>query len=428
VNPPITVIFLVPLAMAGLALMNTGLGRTRSAAHSMLTALATMALAACVYCLLGFCWEGFAGQAGHSIFLGGKPWNWIASDPSLLRGPAFGGSAEATSAFLQVFTVGMAALIPLASGADRWRLNASLISTALLAGWTYPLFAHWVWGGGWLSQLGINYGLGEGFLDAGGASTIHVVGGLSALAVAWILGPRLGKVSPEGHSTPIPGYNIVFVLFGCLLMLPGWIAINVAGSYLFAGIPPAQTALVAVNTLLSASASCLAALATTGVRFSKPDASLCASGWTAGLVTSSALCAFVTPEVAIFTGLVAGVLVTLTVEFLEVHLLVDDPGGAIPAHALAGIWGLLAVGLFVHIPKLAGEGIHPRGQFLAQLVGVATLIGFVLPMTYALNWIVNRFYPQRVDSYGERMGMDFRELGGGAYPEFVVRSDEFTQR
>jgi Amt family ammonium transporter len=428
VNSAAIAVFFVPLAIAGLMLMNTGLGRARSAAHSMLTALAAVSLAACVYCLWGFSWEGFAGHAGHILHLGGKPWDWIASDPSLLRGLTLDGTTVSTAALLQLFTVGIAALIPMAAGADRWRMNASLIFTALLAGFIYPLFAHWVWGGGWLSQLGINYGLGNGFLDPGGASTIHVVGGLCALSVAWILGPRAGKISPEGHPTPIPGYNIVYVLLGCILMLPGWTAINLTGASLFAGALPSQTALIAMNTFLSAAAACLGAMATTGMRFGKPDASLCANGWTGGLVTSSALSAFVTPEIAIFTGLVAGVLVTLTVEFFEVRLIVDDPGGAIPAHALAGIWGLLATGLFVPIPRLAGATPHSSGQFLAQLIGVATLLGFVLPVSYGLNWVVNRISPQRIDSYGERMGMDLRELGGGAYPEFVVRTDESVRR
>ncbi len=231
-------VFLVPLLPAGLALMNTGLGRTRSAAHFMLSSLVTIALAACVYVLCGFSWEGFPGQAAHSFLLKGKPWNWIAGEPFLLHGVRFSGSPATASVFLQIFTVGLTAMIPLAAGADRWRLNASLISTALLAGWTYPLFAHWVWGGGWLSQLGYNYGLGAGFLDAGGTSTIHVVGGLSALAIVWILGPRLGKYSEHGVSAAIPGHNIVYVLFGCALMLPGWMALNAAGALLFAGASP----------------------------------------------------------------------------------------------------------------------------------------------------------------------------------------------
>ena len=115
------------------------------------------------------------------------------------------------AALLQIFCVGLAALIPLGSGADRWRLRASCLSTALLAGWTYPLFAHWVWGGGWLAQLGANYGLGHGFLDVGGASSIHVLGGLTALSVTWILGPRRGKYSADGMAPAIPGHNAVLV-------------------------------------------------------------------------------------------------------------------------------------------------------------------------------------------------------------------------
>ena len=414
-------VFLVPLAPAGLALMNTGFGRTRSAAHFMLSSLVTVALAACVYVLCGFSWEGFPGRAAHSFLLKGRSWNWIGGEPFLLHGVRFSGSPETASVLLQIFTVGLAAMIPLAAGADRWRLNASLISTALLAGWTYPLFAHWVWGGGWLSQLGNNYGLGAGFLDAAGTSTIHVVGGLSALAIVWILGPRLGKYSEHGASAAIPGHNIIYVLFGCALMLPGWMALNAAGALLFAGAAPALLPLVAINTLLAASASCLAALATTSIRFTKPDASLCGNGWAGGLVASSAVCAFVSPIAAIFIGLVAGIIVPLSIELLEMRLSIDDPGGAISVHAVAGIWGLLAAGLLAHISA------HPAGQLLAQVVGIATLLGFILPMSYAFNWIVNRFYPQRVDHYGERLGMDLRELGGGAYPEFVVRSDEFTQ-
>ncbi len=414
----VLLVFLVPLALAGLALMNTGLGRTRSAAHFMLTSLATIALAACVYVLWGFSWEGFPQQAAHAFLLKGKPWDWIAGQQFFLHGLKFNGSPANVAVLLQIFTVGIAALIPLAAGADRWRMNASLISTALLAGWTYPLFAHWVWGGGWLSQLGKNYGLGGGFLDAAGASTVHVVGGLTALAIAWILGPRFGKYSDSGMAAAIPGYNIVYVLFGCTLMLPGWMALNAAAALLFAGASAALVPLIAINTLLSASASCLAAMATTGIRFTKPDASLCANGWVGGLVTSSALCAFVSPGTAIFAGLVAGVIVTLSIEYLELRLSVDDPGGVISVHAVAGIWGLLAVGFFVRLP----------GQLVAQLVGIATLLGFVLPMAYGLNWVLNRFYPQRVDRYGERLGMDLRELGGGAYPEFVVRNEEFTQR
>jgi Amt family ammonium transporter len=176
---------------------------------------------------------------------------------------------------------------------------------------------------------------------------------------------------------------------------------------------------------------------TTRIRFGKPDASLSANGWIGGLVASSAACAFVKPAVAVVVGLVAGALVTLAVEWFELWLGVDDPGGAIAAHALGGIWGVLSVGLFAHISgrtlnaisdSLRGSGSGNSGQWLAQLVGVATLLGFVLPLTYCLNWLLNRLYPQRVPVEGERQGMDLYELGAGAYPEFVTHTEEFTQR
>jgi Amt family ammonium transporter len=405
---------MVPLALAGLVLMNTGLGRTRSAAHSMLASMAGIAVAALAYCVLGFSWEGVSGGPVHTLTIAGRHWDWLAGAPLCLRGLAPG--AATLQVLLQVFAVGMAALIPLSAGADRWRISASCFSSAILAGWTYPLFAHWVWGGGWLAQLGINYGLGRGFLDAGGASTIHVVGGLTALSIVWIIGPRPGKYAEDGIAPAIPGHNIVYVLFGALLIVPGWIALNAAGAILFAGAAPAQAPLIAINTVLCAAAACLAALVVTRIRFGKPDASLSANGWVSGLVASSAVCAFVSPLLAIGVGFIAGGLVTAAVELLELRLGVDDPGGAISVHAVAGIWGLLAVGFLV------------PGQLLAQLVGVASLLGVVLPLSYGLNWLLNRVSPQRTGREGERLGMDLHELGAGAYPEFVIHSDEFVER
>ena len=172
-------IFLVPLAAAGIALINTGLGRSRSAAHAMLASLCVMATAALAYFVFGFSWQGFPGMPAHAIAAGGKSWNWLADQQFFLRGVALDGSPASLAILLQMFSVGLAALIPLGAGSDRWRIGAACASTALLAGWTYPLFAHWAWSGGWLAQLGVNSGLGHGFVDAGGSSTIQVVGGLT---------------------------------------------------------------------------------------------------------------------------------------------------------------------------------------------------------------------------------------------------------
>jgi Amt family ammonium transporter len=428
----IALILLVPFTVAGLSLVNTGLGRSRSAAHSLLASLCIFAVAAGVYLICGFAWQGYVGAPAHVIVAAGRDWNWLGRGPFFLRGMQFDGSAASLAACLQIFSVGLAALIPLGACLDRWRLSAACASTALLAGWTYPLFAHWVWGGGWLAQLGANSALGRGVVDAGGSGTIQAVGGLTALALAWILGPRRGKYSLEGTPTAIPGHNAVLILFGCFLAFFGWLGLNSAGALLFTGATPGRVVLISMNTALAAGAAILAAVVITGLRFGRPDVSISANGWVGGLVASSASCAFVSPVAALVIGAVAGALVTYSVEWFELHFGVDDPGGAISVHAVAGIWGLLAVAIFARFPiravDVAGTAsLRDSGQALAQIVAIATLIGFVLPLSYGLNLALDRIWPQRVVMEGERQGLDLYELGAGAYPEFVTHSEEFGQ-
>lgn len=384
--------------------------------------MCVVAVAACIYVICGRSWQGFSGEASRTFLIGGKSWNWIGTLSPFLAGIAFDGSPALLAAWLGMIAAGLTGLIPLGSGSERWRLGAICTSTAVLAGWTFPLFAHWAWGGGWLAQLGANYGLGIGYVDVGGSGTIHVVGGLTALTMAWLLGPRRGKFGYDGMPSAIPGHNAVYILFGCLLALVGWTGLNFAGAILFAGVLPGRLALVAVNTLLGATAGGLGAAAMTRVRFGKPDSSLTANGWLGGLVSVSATCAFLPPAAAMLIGLAAGGLVALCVELFELHLDIDDPGGSVSVHAVAGIWGLLAGGALGRFP---GGG---EGQFLAQVVGVATLIGFVLPMTFGVNWLIERFMGQRVAPDAERQGMDLAELGAGAYPEFVTHTDDFMQR
>lgn len=419
-------LMLAPLAGGGLALMNAGMGRTRNAAHSMMAALCVIAVAACVYFVCGRAFQGYAGGLSRTLTIAGKPWDWLGAEPWFFGGlPMNSFIPNAPPAFLfawfGILSVGLGGLIPLGSGADRWRLGAVCASTALLAGFTFPVFAHWSWGGGWLAQLGVNYGLGRGYVDAGGAGTIHALGGLTALAITWIVGPRRGKYTSEGMPMAIPGHNAVLVLFGCMVAFVGWLGLNAAGAMLFTGVGAGRVPLIAVNTLLGASASALVAALITKLRFGKPDASLTANGWVGGLVASSGACAFVPPAAILIVGLIAGALVTFSVELLDLRLEVDDPGGAISVHAVGGIWGVLAVGLFGRL-EAAGEG-----QLWAQVIGIGTLIGFVLPLTYGLNWLLNLGIPQRVAVEGEHQGMDLYELGAGAYPEFMTHTDDFMR-
>ena len=397
----LALLLLAPLAIAGVALINAGLGRSRSAAQALLGNLALAAVAVIAFALVGASLAGTLGTADAAIHAAGKSWGVLGLGPFLLHGLASATPQAQLALLFEFIAVAMVAMIPWGSGADRWRLSGGCAAAAVMAGIVFPLAAHWIWGGGFLAQLGANFGLGAGFLDAGGAATVHVLGGLSALALVWIAGPRRGKFPREGLSTAIPGHNAVYVLFGCLLALVGWLAWNAAGA-------------VIINTLLSAAAALVATFSVTRVRFGKPDASLCANGWLAGLVTSTACAAVATPLESIFAGAVAGFFTPLLVELLELAVSVDDPSGAIAVHGASGLWGLLAAGFFA----------AQAGQLTAQLVGIAALLGLVLPLVYLLFALLNRVVEFRVDPDGERIGMDLHELGGGAYPEFVIHRDE----
>jgi Amt family ammonium transporter len=408
-------LLLAPLAIAGVALINTGLGRSRSAAQSLLGALLILSVAVIAFALVGSALVAGTGSGlSHVFHIAGKPWDWAGAGPLFLKNLAAASGHTQLALLLQVLSVALATIIPWGSGADRFRLPAGAAAAAVLSTLVFPLVTHWTWGGGWLAQLGVNFSLGAGLLDSGGAAPVHVLGGLSALALVWIAGPRKGKFPREGLSTAMPGHNAVYVLFGCLLALVGWLAWNLAGSILWLNAAPSSLAVTAINTLLSAAAALVATSTVTRIRFGKPDASLCANGWLAGLVTSSACASLVTPVEALFTGLVAGVITPLLVELFELALSIDDPSGAISVHAAAGIWGLAAAGIFAPQP----------GQFLAQLIAIATLLGLILPVVYLLFWLIDRVLPFRVDPDGERLGMDLHELGGNAYPEFVVHRDE----
>jgi Amt family ammonium transporter len=410
----LVLLLLAPLAIAGVALINTGLGRSRSAAQALLGNLAIVAVAAIVFAFVGASFAGTLGNSEIVFHAVGKPWGVLGLGPFLLHSLDSAPPQAQLELLFEFLAVAMAALLPWGSGADRWRLTAGCSVAAILAVIVFPLAAHWIWGGGWLAQLGVNFSLGAGFLDAGGAATVHALGGLSALAVVWIAGPRRGKFPKEGLSTAMPGHSAVYVLFGCLLALVGWLAWNAAGAILWLHVPLSALPGTAINTLLSASAALATTFSVTRFRFGKPDASLCANGWLAGLVTSCACAGIVTPAESLFIGGVAGIFTPLLVELFELALSVDDPSGAVTVHGAAGLWGLLAAGFFA--PQ--------TGQLLAQLIGIAALLGLALPLVYFLFLALNRFVPFRVDPDGERIGMDLHELGGGAYPEFVIHRDE----
>lgn len=404
-------LLIAPLTIAGVAFLNTGLGRARSAAQALVGSITLAALATILFVAFG---SALATGPGLAFHLAGKPWNLFGSGVFFACGLASQPIEAQLGLLFELFAVALTVLLPWGSGADRLRLAAGACIAALYALVLFPLAAHWSWGTGWLAALGTNFGLGAGFIDPGGSGSIHVLGGFGALAVVWIAGPRHGKFPKEGLSTAMPGHNVVYVLFGCLVSLVGWMAWNAAGALLWLHAPLTQLPQTVLNTVLSATAALAVTFTVTNIRFGKPDASLSANGWMAGLVASSASAAVIAPIAALFVGIIAGLVTPLLVELFELALSVDDPSGAIAVHMVAGLWGLLAAGLFSGGP----------GQLLAQLIGIAVLLGFFLPLVYFLLLGLNRLVPFRADYDSERIGMDLSELGGNAYPEFVMHRDD----
>jgi Amt family ammonium transporter len=208
------------------------------------------------------------------------------------------------------------------------------------------------------------------------------------------------------------------VLFGCILMLVGWMGLDSAGAILFAGAGVNSLVLIAANNVVASSTALLTALIVTRMRYTKPDASISANGFVIGLVSISGVCWLVSPVEAAAIGLVAGLLVPFSVEWLD-RFGFDDPSGAISVYAMGGLWGVIAAGAFVQ---------GRPGQWLAQAAMVSALLGFVLPVTFCLNLLLNRVYPQRIYADGERQGLDMCELGAGAYPELTQVTKDYLYR
>jgi len=408
----LVLLLVAPLGIAGVALVNAGLGRSRSAAQSLLGTLVVFSTALIAFVLVGWAIAG-GGERDLVFHMAGRSWDWAGAGRLFGSGVDTAPPREQLMLLFEVMSAGLVAMIPWGSGADRLRLPAGVAIAAVLGAVVFPFAAHWTWSG-WLVQLGPNFSIGNGFVDGGGAGAIHALGGLAALAVIWIAGPRKGKFPREGLSTAMPGHNVVYVLFGSLVALVGWLAWNMAGALLWLNAAPSKLVLVAINTVLAAAGALLATFLITRVRFGKPDASLCANGWLAGLVTSSACAGVLSPLAALFVGILAGILMPLMVELFELVLSIDDPSGAVSVHGAAGLWGLIAAGLFAPQSE----------QLLAQLVGVSMLLGLMLPLVYGIFWLMDRVIRFRVEPDGERLGMDLHELGGNAYPEFVVHRDE----
>jgi Amt family ammonium transporter len=252
------------------------------------------------------------------------------------------------------------------------------------------------------------------------------------LAVALIVGPRLGKYTRQGKPNAIVGHDIVIVITGCFILAFGWFGFNPGSTTGASGPGNLRIATVAVNTMLAGMTGGFGAMFYMWMRYGKPDASMSANGFLAGLVGITSPCAFVNPVSACIIGLVAGVLVCLSVEFIDRVLKIDDPVGAISVHGTNGLWGLISVGLFSDGKYGGGwNGVNGNvtglfygdaSQLVAQLMGVATLVGFVFTMSFVINLVVDAVIGQRVSAKAELEGLDLPEMGQVGYPEFELKA------
>lgn len=436
--------FLVFFMQAGFAMVETGFTRAKNAAHTM-----AMNLMVFVFGVLGYWLCGYALQMGgvgalplgggtgllngeFVMHLFGRDFGLFGTKGFFLSGVGYDASIVTLFLFQVVF-MDTAATIPTGAMAERWTFKSFVMYSFFISMFTYPLYANWVWGGGWLAQLGKNFGLGHGVLDFAGSSVVHMVGGVSALAGAKVLGARIGKYKKDGTPNAIPGHHIPMAIVGCLVLCFGWFGFN-AGSTL-AGTD-LRIGVIAVNTMLASAAASFSAMLYMWIVYGKPDLSMCANGLLAGLVAITASCAFVSTVGAVIIGLIAGVLCCLSVFFVERKLRVDDPVGAISVHGVCGAWGLIALGLFAD--GTYGDGLNNvpgtvkglfygnSSQLVAEIIGVVVNVTFVFVVMYTFFKLLDRIIPLRVVAEVELEGLDRYEVGVEAYPDFNQRKTPFS--
>jgi Amt family ammonium transporter len=360
------------------------------------------------------------------IHLFGKPFGLFGLKGFFLAGDSYDVGVFVLFLFQMVF-MDTAATIPTGAMAERWKFSSFVVFGFFMSMLVYPVYANWVWGAGWLAQLGVNFGLGHGHVDFAGSSVVHMVGGVAALAGAIVLGPRIGKFTKDGEPVAMPGHHIPMAIIGTFILAFGWFGFN-PGSTLAGG--DLRIGVVAVNTMLAGAAGAIAAMFFVWRRFGKPDPTMMANGMLAGLVAITAPCAFVTSVSAVIIGLIAGVLVVVSVLFVERRLKVDDPVGAISVHGVCGAWGVLSLGLFADgaygdgwngVPGTVRGLFYGDGsQLVAELIGVITCIVFVFASFYAFFKVLDAIMGNRVSAEVELEGLDMPEMGAMGYPDFVL--------
>ncbi len=482
--------FLVMFMQAGFALVETGLCRAKNAAHVMATNFMIYGLGMLGFWVCGFAfmfgnywngpvpigWQPGLGQGlallnqGWTVQIMGHPFGLLGLKGFCLGSDVFDTAVFTLFLFEMVF-MDTTATIPTGTMAERWNFKHFIVYGFWVGMFPYAIYGNWVWGGGWLAQLGQNFGLGHGAVDFAGSGVVHMCGGMIALAGGLAIGPRLGKYGKDGKPRAIPGHDVPMVMLGTFILALGWFGFN-PGSTL-AGTDN-RIAIVAVNTMLAGAAASCGTLLTMYLVTGKPDPTMLCNGLLAGLVAITAPCAFVNSIGAVIIGFIAGVIVVFSVFFWERVAKVDDCVGALSVHGVCGAFGVLSVGIFANGSYGAGwGGVHklfkdgawtiinndatpatlkkyaemtgtgagggwtdqgvtgilggmfgaPAGdgsQFMAQAVDALTCAVFVFVFSFAFFKISNLIVKIRSSREDEMSGLDVPEMGVEAYPDFQV--------
>jgi Amt family ammonium transporter len=388
---------LVFFMQAGFAMVECGFTRARNAVNIMMKNLMDFAIGSLAYWAVGF-----------GLMFGVTTTGWFGTSGFFLSDFQPGGDPWVLAFWMfQVVFAATAATIVSGAMAERTKFAGYLLYSLAISAFVYPVIGSWAWGSlfkgaGWLEGLG--------FIDFAGSTVVHSVGGWAALAGTLVLGPRLGKYTADGRVRPILGHNIPLAALGVFILWLGWFGFN-PGSTTTAD---KSIAMIFVNTNLAAAAGCVLAMASSWMKFGKPEVGMSLNGALAGLVAITAGCANVTPGSSILIGAIAGVVVVYAVMFFD-RLKIDDPVGAISVHGVCGAWGTLAAGLF----DMGGFSLGVVG---VQVLGIASCFLWTFPLAYGLFKLIDVTIGLRVSPEEELEGLDHVEHGGSAYPDFELSS------
>lgn len=426
---------------AGFAMVETGFCRAKNAMHTMSMNFMVFLVGAVGYFIMGFAiqfggvgsWASLgAGTAtlSHEVAVNG--WGLFGTHGFFLTS---GGTYDAgvyALFFFQMVFMDTTCTIPTGGLAERVKYSAVVICSFFVSMIYYPVFGNWLWGGGWLAQLGTKAGLGHGALDFAGSSVVHAMGGVMALAGAIIIGPRIGKFRKDGTAVAFPGHDIPMAIIGTIILFFGWFAFN-AGSTMNG--TDFRIAVVATNTMVAGAIGGLSAMFYMWAKYGKPDPGMTCNGALAGLVAITAPCAFVNGISSFIIGLIAGILVCVSVRIVEDKFKIDDPVGAFSVHGVNGMWGIIALGLFAD--GTYGDGFNGVaggvtglfygggfGQLGAQLVDILMLIVWGFGLSFIFFKILDKAMGGiRVSKEVELQGLDIPEMGILAYPDFSLQPD-----